>query len=108
MGNIFNSDQQLLNEPVRYVQLAQGIPDIQRQNKRYKDNSVKTGKYRWWNFLPLNLLEQFKKAPNIYFLIISFMQTITLISISNGKAAMAGPLVLVVIVSMIKDAYEEY
>jgi phospholipid-transporting ATPase len=51
---------------------------------------------------------QFKKASNIYFLIITFMQTIERISISGGKAAMALPLTLVIFVSMIKDAFEDY
>ena len=59
-------------------------------------------------FLPLNLMMQFKKASNIYFLIITFMQTIERISISGGKAAMALPLTLVIFVSMIKDAFEDY
>ena len=36
------------------------------------------------------------------------MQTIKLISISGGKPAMAVPLVFVILVSMIKDAYEDY
>ena len=108
MGNILNNDKLLLAETVRYVHLDQADLEKSRYNKRYKDNSVRTGKYSWWNFVPLNLLEQFKKAPNIYFLIIAFLQTITLISISNGKAAMAPSLVQVVLVSMLKDAYEEY
>ena len=36
------------------------------------------------------------------------MQMITVISISNGQPAMAPPLIFVVILSMIKDAYEDY
>ena len=36
------------------------------------------------------------------------MQMITVISISNGQPAMAPPLVFVVVLSMIKDAYEDY
>jgi len=51
---------------------------------------------------------QFSKASNLYFLIIMFLQTIKSISISNGKPAMALPLTVVVIVSMIKDAFEDY
>ena len=37
-----------------------------------------------------------------------FMQMIKIISISNGQPAMAPPLVFVVVLSMIKDAYEDY
>jgi phospholipid-transporting ATPase len=36
------------------------------------------------------------------------MQTIKEISISNGQPVMAAPLALVVFVSMLKDAYEDY
>ena len=36
------------------------------------------------------------------------MQTIDLISISEGKPAMLPPLIIVITVSMIKDAYEDY
>jgi hypothetical protein len=36
------------------------------------------------------------------------LQTIPMISISNNKPAMALPLIGVVIVSMIKDAFEDY
>ena len=72
------------------------------------DNAIRTSKYSALSFIPKNLLVQFKKASNLYFLIITFMQMIELISISNGKPAMAAPLVMVVIVSMVKDGYEDY
>ena len=51
---------------------------------------------------------QFNKASNLYFLLISFLQTIRVISISGGKAVQAVPLALVVILGMIKDAFEDY
>ena len=57
MGNILNNDKLLLAETVRYVHLDQANFELSRYNKRYKDNSVRTGKYSWWNFVPLNLLE---------------------------------------------------
>ena len=45
---------------------------------------------------------------NLYFLIIMFMQMIDKISISAGQPVMAMPLLFVVALSMIKDAYEDY
>ena len=45
---------------------------------------------------------------NLYFLVIMFMQMIEVISISNGQPAMLPPLTFVVLLSMIKDAYEDY
>lgn len=47
------------------------------------------------------------KASNVYFFVIMIMQMIPEISISGGQPAMAPPLTFVVIVSMIKDAYED-
>ena len=37
-----------------------------------------------------------------------YLQTIRIISISNGQPAMAPPLIFVILLSMIKDAYEDY
>ena len=48
------------------------------------------------------------KAANIYFVLITVLQTIKVISISNGEPTMLPPLVLVVMTSMIKDAYEDW
>lgn len=71
-------------------------------------NVVRTSKYNVLTFIPLNLLNQFKKMANVYFLVIAFLQTIKSISISDGKSVMAVPLVFVIGVSMIKDAFEDY
>ena len=77
--------------------------------KKMTDNSVRTSKYTWWSFLPVNLWEQFTtKMANLYFLVIMFMQMIEKISISAGKPVMAMPLAFVVVLSMIKDAYEDF
>ena len=48
------------------------------------------------------------KAANIYFLVITILQTVKVISISGGEPTMLPPLVLVVLISMIKDGYEDY
>lgn len=74
----------------------------------YRDNRVKTSKYTFLTFLPKNLVEQFSKLANVYFLIISFMQMIPIISISAGKPVMLMPLAFVIAVSMIKDIFEDF
>ena len=40
------------------------------------DNGINTSKYNIINFIPLNLIVQFSKLPNVYFLIIGIMQMI--------------------------------
>ena len=80
-----------------------------RKRRDIKDNSVRTSKYTWWSFLIVNVWEQFTtKMANLYFLVIMFMQMIDQISISDGKPVMALPLIFVVSLSMIKDAYEDF
>ena len=80
-----------------------------RKSKSVRGNYVLSSKYTWWSFLPRNLFEQFlTKMANMYFLVIMFMQIIPQISISNGQPAMALPLVCIVLMSMIKDGYEDY
>ena len=95
-------------EHQRQVMLSREDESHIAQNRRHGANGIRTSKYTVLTFLPLNLFMQFNKAPNVYFLVIAFMQTIEMISISGGKSAMAVPLVFVVLVSMIKDAFEDF
>lgn len=81
---------------------------VRHHARNYKDNKVKTSKYTFLTFLPKNLLEQFSKLANVYFLLIAFMQMIPVISISGGKPVMLMPLTFVIVVSMIKDIFEDY
>ena len=71
-------------------------------------NYIRTSKYTLLSFLPLNLIDQFKKAANIYFLGTCFLQSIKFISITGGTPSNALSLSLVVLVSMVKDAFEDY
>jgi len=80
----------------------------QQKNEQFRHNGIRTSKYTFFSFVPLNLFTQFQKAANCYFLIISYMQTIKSISISNGVPASAYPLAAVVFVAMLKDAFEDY
>lgn len=72
------------------------------------NNKIVTAKYTPLTFVPLNLATQFSKAQNVYFLLIAFMQTVKKISISGGKSVMSLPLGFIVMVSMIKDAFEDH
>ena len=96
-------------EKIRSIDLSEEALTALRKSKKVRSNTVRTSKYNCLTFVPFNLFEQFsKKFANLYFLVIMGMQMITVISISNGQPAMAPPLVFVVVLSMIKDAYEDY
>ena len=42
--------------------------------RRFPNNFVRTARYTWWNFPFKNLAEQFRRAANLYFLLISVLQ----------------------------------
>jgi phospholipid-transporting ATPase len=84
------------------------LPQRDDMNRGFWGNKIRTSKYTIWSFLPKNLYEQFSKLANVYFLFITFMQMIPVISISGGKPAMLVPLTFVIVVCMIKDIFEDY
>jgi len=76
--------------------------------KGFKNNKISTSKYSIISFLPKNLMEQFSRLANVYFLIIAIMQTIPPISISDGQPVILVPLLFVLTISAIKAAIEDY
>ena len=76
------------------------VPDY-----KVHDNCIHTSKYNFINFIPLNLIVQFSKLPNVYFLIIGIMQMIPSITNSGGFPVIFIPLTMVVVVSSIKDLF---
>ena len=71
-------------------------------------NLVKKTKYTVYSFFFVNFFQQVTKPSNMYFIAITCLQMIDLISISEGVPVMLLPMVIIVFVSMVKDAYEDY
>jgi len=70
-------------------------------------NKVVTSKYNCLTFLPKNLLVQFGKMANLYFLFMTLLQLVPGLQDFYGAATTLMPLMFVVGVSMIKDALED-
>ncbi|EDQ88909.1 uncharacterized protein MONBRDRAFT_32498 [Monosiga brevicollis MX1] len=70
------------------------------------DNRITTSKYTLLSFLPHNLLEQFMRAANFYFLCLLVLQLIPAIS-SLSPVTTAMPLVFVLGVTAAKDANDD-
>jgi phospholipid-translocating ATPase len=87
-------------------------PDYNRKFK-YTNNKVVTSKYNIITFLPLNLLEQFMRVANIYFLVLLLLQLIPEVVpaiprvSSVGAATTIIPLVIVLGVTAVKDAFDD-
>ena len=78
----------------------------QRQTKQLS-NKIKTSKYSVVSFLPKNLVNQFSKLPNVYFLLIGFLQMVPSITTSNGVPVILGPLAFILLVTALKDLFED-
>jgi magnesium-transporting ATPase (P-type)/class 3 adenylate cyclase len=76
-------------------------------NQEFPHNAVTTSKYTAYNFVFKNLLEQFRRVANIYFLIISILQVFTDLS-PTSRYNTIGPLMLVLLVTMVKECFEDY
>eukprot|EP00794_Sanderia_malayensis_P010085 gene10085-11115_t len=73
----------------------------------YAGNHIKTSRYNFLTFLPLNVFEQFQRVANMYFLVQVIIMSIPQITALNPLAT-AIPLTFVLAVSAVKDAYDDY
>ncbi|XP_055326985.1 phospholipid-transporting ATPase ID isoform X3 [Sitodiplosis mosellana] len=73
---------------------------------KYANNYIKTSKYTVFTFLPFNLLEQFQRIANFYFLCLLLLQLIPQIS-SLTPVTTAIPLIGVLALTAVKDAYDD-
>ncbi|XP_072227593.1 phospholipid-transporting ATPase IC [Leuresthes tenuis] len=88
------------------------LPEFQKKvflcikKSRYSGNGIKTYKYNFLTFLPLNLYEQFKRAANLYFLALLILQIIPDISTLPWYTTLV-PLVVVLGITAIKDLVDD-
>uniref|UniRef100_A0A2K6RVJ3 Phospholipid-transporting ATPase n=1 Tax=Rhinopithecus roxellana TaxID=61622 RepID=A0A2K6RVJ3_RHIRO len=76
------------------------------KESKYANNAIKTYKYNAFTFIPMNLFEQFKRAANLYFLILLILQAIPQISTLAWYTTLV-PLLLVLGVTAIKDLVDD-
>ncbi|ONK74470.1 uncharacterized protein A4U43_C03F6610 [Asparagus officinalis] len=80
---------------------------FQRNNSsRYPNNSISTTRYNFVTFLPKALFEQFRRVANVYFLLTAIL-SVTPVAPFSPQSVIA-PLVLVVGISMAKEALEDW
>ncbi|XP_058073824.1 phospholipid-transporting ATPase 3 isoform X4 [Magnolia sinica] len=73
---------------------------------KFKGNSVSTTKYNLFTFLPKGLFEQFRRVANLYFLMISILSTTPISPVHPVTNVV--PLSLVLFVSLVKEAFEDW
>ncbi len=78
----------------------------ERTKQAYTTNWIRSTRYTAWNFLPRQLVAQFSKVANFYFLTISILQMIPGLS-TTGRFTTIVPLLFFVCVSMAKEGYDD-
>uniref|UniRef100_A0A2A4JGX5 Phospholipid-transporting ATPase n=1 Tax=Heliothis virescens TaxID=7102 RepID=A0A2A4JGX5_HELVI len=86
-------------------QIDVGSPEEDGKKKK-KHNKIKTSKYSVLMFLPKNLMEQFRRVVNFYFLIVTIIAVIIDSPVSPFTSI--APLSFVVLVTAIKQGYEDW
>jgi phospholipid-transporting ATPase len=99
------SQKEINDEDARLVY----VNDPLKTNERFEfaGNSIRTAKYSVFTFLPRNLFEQFHRVAYIYFLIIAILNQLPQLAVF-GRGASIMPLAIVLLVTAVKDAYEDW
>ena len=77
------------------------------QEEKFAGNAIATGKYNIITFVPLFLFSQFKRAANVFFLVISILQQVPNVS-PTGQWTTLGPLMIILSISALREIAEDY
>lgn len=100
-----SSQREISEENSRYIYIND--PDQTNDKYEFAGNEIRTSKYTLVTFLPRNLFEQFHRFAYIYFLIIIVLNQLPFLAVFGGVTS-ALPLAFVLIVTAIKDGYEDW
>ncbi|CAH2351573.1 phospholipid-transporting ATPase Dnf2p [[Candida] railenensis] len=105
--------KEIYDKTTRQVYVNWPIPDDLRHEGtnsplfNYPRNKIRTTKYTPISFLPKNIFFQFENVANCYFLFLIILGAFQVFGVqSPGLAAV--PLIVIVILTAIKDAFEDY
>lgn len=98
-------------KPFRSIDILREGVSAGHEQSAMADNTVVTSKYNLVTFVPRSLFEQFRRIANIYFLVISVLMVLgtytTLFTSPLKPYSTLIPLVLVLLVTMVKDGAED-
>ncbi|WEW61723.1 drs2 neo1 protein [Emydomyces testavorans] len=79
----------------------------ERTGKHYISNYIRSSRYSLWTFFPRQLVAQFSKLANFYFLIVAILQMIPGLS-TTGTFTTFVPLMIFVGISMGKEGFDDF
>ncbi|ORY86933.1 hypothetical protein BCR37DRAFT_131180 [Protomyces lactucae-debilis] len=94
-----------------YVNIPVAKEDLDEEDgtlkHTYPRNKVRTAKYTALSFVPKNLWYQFHNVANLYFLLLVILQIFSIFGATNAGLS-AVPLIVIVVITAVKDAIEDY
>ncbi|KAK1410720.1 hypothetical protein QVD17_37259 [Tagetes erecta] len=99
------SRREISDEDSRLVYINDPVKS--NESFEFAGNSIRTSKYSVLTFLPRNLFEQFHRVAYVYFLIIAILNQLPQLAVF-GRFASILPLSMVLLVTAIKDGYEDW
>lgn len=105
--------QEIYDKVPRYIYVNHELPPVMldphthRPVLDYPRNKIRTTKYTPLSFIPKNLLLQFQKVANTYFLILVILGAFEVFGVASPGLA-AVPLIVIVCITAVKDGFEDY
>lgn len=78
-----------------------------RSGRPYISNGIRTTRYTLWDFLPKQILYQFSRLANFYFLCMAILQLIPGLS-TTGNFTVLIPLLIFVSLTIAKEGYDDF
>lgn len=75
--------------------------------RTYQRNKIRTAKYTPLSFIPKNIFYQFHNVANVYFLFLIIISVFSIFGASN-PGLISVPLIVIVFITAVKDAIEDY
>ena len=85
----------------------QGLPHLSQPNRHFPSNAVKTTKYSFFFFLPVNLYEQFHRFANVYFVGLAVLNFVPVVSAFQPEVALI-PICVIMLLTALKDGWEDF
>lgn len=97
-----NANRVMPNAAISYCNSAE-----QNAERKSPKNKIVTAKYTPLSFLPKNLFMQFSRLANVYFLVISIIQTGPFDLTPTSRFATSGPFAVILALNMIREIFED-
>lgn len=110
-GSVDETGMQNRADQVRTLYFNTPLPQnmVDEEGKpinRYPRNKIRTTKYTPLTFFPKNIMLQFQNFANVYFLVLIILGGFSIFGVTS-PGLNAVPLIVIVIITAIKDAFED-